>query len=113
MSSKLAFFAGLLSASLTVAGLGYVLVRLEQTSPFAQRPSIALRVWTGDLPTADLPRVLAETTAQVEAVKAATAKTEVTIRAHQDAGRAMSLYLQQLEAHITEKQAGQWSAPPK
>ena len=54
-----------LAALGTVAAFAYGLVHLEQTSPFAQKPSIALRVWTGALPTADLPRVLEYTTAQV------------------------------------------------
>ena len=97
----------------TVAALGYGLVHLEQTSPFAQKPSIALRVWAGALPTADLPRVLEETTAQVEAAKAAKAQIQAAITAHREAGQAMSLHLQQLQGRITEKQAGQWSSSPQ
>jgi len=102
-----------LAALGTVTALVYGLVHLEETSPFAQKPSIALRVWTGALPTADLPRVLEETTAQVEAAKAAKAQAAAVLKAHQEAGQAMSLHLQQLEARIAEKQAGQWSTVPK
>ena len=102
-----------LAALGTVAAFVYGLVHLEQTSPFAQKPSIALRVWTGALPTADLPRVLEETTAQVEAAKAAKAQTQAAIEAHREAGQAMSEHLQQLQTRITEKQAGQWSSSPQ
>lgn len=102
-----------LAALGTVAAFAYGLVYLEQTSPFAQKPSIALRVWTGALPTADLPRVLEETTAQVEAAKAAKAQTQAAIEAHREAGQAMSEHLQQLQTRITEKQAGQWSSSPQ
>ena len=97
----------------TVAAFAYGLVHLEQTSPFAQKPSIALLVWTGALPAANLPRVLEETTAQVEAAKAAKAKTQAAIEAHREAGQAMSEHLQQRQTRITEKQAGQWSGAPK
>ncbi len=102
-----------LAALGTVAAFVYGLVHLEQTSPFAQKPSIALRVWTGALPTADLPRVLEETTAQLEAAKAATAQAAAALKAHQEAGQAMSEHLQQLQSRITEKQAGQWSSSPQ
>ena len=102
-----------LAALGTVAALVYGLVHLEETSPFAQKPSIALRVWTGALPAADLPRVLEETTRDLEAAKAAKAGTQAAINAHREAGQAMSEHLQQLQTRITEKQAGQWSSSPQ
>lgn len=102
-----------LAALGTVAALVYGLVHLEKTSPFAEKPSIALRVWTGALPAADLPRVLEETTAQVEAAKTAKARAEAAITAHRLAGEDLTRQLQKLEERITEKQAGQWSATPK
>lgn len=102
-----------LAALATVVALAYGLVHLEETAPFAQKPSIALQVWTGALPTADLPRVLEETTAQLEAAKAAKAEALVAIKAHREAGQAMSEHLQQLQTRITEKQAGQWSSLPQ
>lgn len=101
------------AALATVAAVVYGLVHLEQTSPFAQKPSIALRVWTGDLPSADLPRVLEETTREVNAAKAAKAEALATVKAHREAGQALTEQLQRLEVRVTEKQAGQWSAPPQ
>ena len=102
-----------LAAVGTVAALVYGLVHLEKTAPFAEKPSIALRVWTGALPAAELPRVLEETTAQVEALKAAKARADAAIAAHRQAGADLARHLQKLEERITEKQASQWSAPPQ
>jgi hypothetical protein len=97
----------------TVAAFVYGLVHLEQTAPFAQKPSIALLAWTGALPAADLPRVLEETTRELEVAKAAKAGTQAAVTAHREVGRTMSEHLQQLQTRITEKQAGQWSSLPQ
>lgn len=112
MSMTVSTVAALASLG-TVAAFVYGLVHLEQTSPFAQKPSIALLVWTGALPAADLPRVLEKTTKDLEAAKATKAGIQAAITAHRQAGQAMSEHLQQLEGRITEKQAGQWASSPQ
>lgn len=98
----------LVAALATVAGIASVLVHLERTQPLAQKPSIALRVWTGDLPTADLDKALAEAEAQAAALTAANRATQQAIAAHRKAGEDMARHLQQLEERVAEKQASQW-----
>ena len=98
----------LIAALATVAGITYGLVHLERAQPLAQKPSIALRVWTGDLPTADLDKALAEAEAQAAALTASNQATQRAIAAHRKAGEDMARQLQKLEERVAEKQASQW-----
>lgn len=98
----------LIAAVATVAGTLYGLVYLERTQPLAEKPSIALRVWSGDLPTADLDKALAEAEAQAAALRASNQAAQQAIAAHRKAGEDMARHLQQLEERVALKQAGEW-----
>lgn len=111
MSIRSIVFIGLPAAGLAVAGFGSALVRLEETSPFSQKPSVLLRVWGGDLPASRLPETLEEVTAQLEAVKAAKRQAQAAAKAHREVEQEIKSHLQQLEERVAEKQASQWSVP--
>ncbi len=103
------FRVGIPVAVLTVSSSIYGLVRMERTAPLSEKPSIRLRVWTGDLPDGDLAKVLADTTASVETLKAAHQQAVEAKAAHAKVGHVGEELLQKLEARIAEKQATDWA----
>lgn len=97
-------------AVLTAFFLIYGLIKMERTAPLSEKPSIRLRVWTGDLPNADLSKVLADTTAGIEAAKVAREKAILAKAAHAEVGQVGFELLQKLEVRIAEKQASEWAS---
>lgn len=96
-------------AVLTASALVYGLVQMERTAPLSEKPSIRLRVWTGDLPSADLAKVLADTTASVEAAGAAHEKAVLAKAAQAEVTQVGEELLQKLGERIAEKQASEWA----
>ena len=100
------------AALLTACGLVYGLIRAERNAPLAEKPSILLRVWSGELPSADLSRVLAQTTAQLDAARQAHEQALAARAAHEKMTQVGMTLLQQLEQRIAEKQATEWASSP-
>lgn len=98
------------TAVLTTAAIGTVLIHLERTAPLPEKPSIRLRVWTGDLPAADLAQVLANETAKVEALKAERATLAASLHARQELGETLAASVGQLDARVQEKQTTEWAS---
>ena len=68
MSWKVSIPTAIVTAAVIVAGP----IQYERNAALSDKPSIRLRVWTGDLPSSDLQRVLedTETQRQQEAARA-------------------------------------------
>ena len=105
------FIGSSLAVVATTAGFIALAVHLEQTESFSRKPSVALRVWTGDLPVADLPAELEKAQAELAAAQKATATAEEAVKAHQLVAEELASFQQALQDRIAEKQAGVWAQP--
>lgn len=94
----------------TIAACTFGLVHLERTAPLAGKPSVRLRVLTGDLPTADLEGLQARLDADLQEAKA---QRDAMVE-HRDRRLGWNAFLnqtaQKLQQRINDKQAEQWSA---
>ncbi len=99
-----------LPALASAIGLIYWLVHAEQTAPLSEKPSIRLRVWTGDLPGSDLNQVLGAVSAQSEAVQAERSRIALDKAEHVAVAKTTGELLRHLEGRVAEKQATEWSS---
>lgn len=104
MSVKLA----LPVAALTVLAMAFAVVHWERTAPLSDKPSIRLRVWSGELPTADLQAVRAQEEAKAQTLKAELARMQEAAQQQAQLGQALTASLQQLQERIEQKQSTQW-----
>ena len=100
------------AAAMTVAGLVLALVQYERVAPLEKKPSIRLRVWTGDLPAADLHQQLAAAEAELAEVRTGAVTAQAMAVANGQLNTVLTDYLRQLEQRVQEKQATEWSAVP-
>lgn len=107
MSWKIAVPLGFLA----FGGIARALVVLEAEAPFQGKPSILLKVSTGQMQTANLPALLDEEAAKTQQAAAAAANTAAQAQALRAALGITQEALQALDGRIQEKQATEWAAP--
>ena len=105
MSWKLSFTTAVVSAVALLVGL----VHLERTAPLAQKPSIRLRAFTGELPTADLPGVLEQHERDVLAARGRVEQAKTAEEMHTRWNGGIQKVYRDLQERISEKRSGQWS----
>lgn len=107
----MSFMTSLASVVITSMGLVMGAVYLERTASLPSKPSVLLRVWSGELPSADLERSLSDAQQQAKAARAAAAKAQAALAAQKRLNEEHQKHLERLDRRITEKEAGEWSSP--
>lgn len=101
----------LISYMLIISGLLYGLIRLEQDAPLQHKPSIILRVFTGELPSGNLDAELKTLENATAKAAAATESIHNTLAELQTANRELDNTYSLLEHRVKQQHARVWSIP--
>lgn len=99
MSWKVNVPTAIVTTAVIVAGL----IQYERNAALRDKPSIRLRVWSGDLPSPDLQRVLEDTEARRQAEAARAEAMRKAEQVHRQMAPAFEESLKNLQDRIETK----------